>query len=381
MNFRSLFVMGLLFVSLLIWGCSGDDNGVNNNEDPDITSVEGDIGPVGGSVFITDKVVLAVPAGALSETVSFSITQNNTPTSPGGTLGFLAPVYSIEPTGTAFSIPAVLTIYYDDVNVGQVGESSVVLCCDTGDGQWDTVTALVDTINNRAVASVSHLSDYAVMADTLTNITEGVYGILCVSRMKIILAEGFITITDGIVARFDSAFAPCEPVKALHPDSIECDTMNLVWESMTSQYQWGFDTYNPFVIPEYDYVFTVYGSADVPSLVDTIRFPSCEPTLSAPIYEDTVSKSGFDVTWTNVCGGVVRITLIKDNADSVLSVEVDNAAGSHTFNSAALSDLTAGEYGIVMVHQNWKNINATGYDSRSTIMARVMCISSFYLEN
>ncbi|MFZ5979801.1 MAG: hypothetical protein ACOYVF_04150 [Candidatus Zixiibacteriota bacterium] len=380
MNFRILSIAGIMLLSLLLWGCSDDDSGVDNNE-PDITVIDEIIGPEGGSISIAGKIILAVPAGALDDTMTFNIEQNSNPVSPEGTLGFLAPVFSVEPTGTDFLSPAVLTIYYDDADIGYAGESSVILGVDTGDGHWNMVTATVDTINNFVLANISHLSDYAVLGDTLSNFNEGVYGIFSIARMISIFGSGFSFAIEGIAVRFDSAYAPCEPVKALHPDSITCDTFDLEWEEMTSQYQAGFDWYYTVLEPEHDYVFTVYGNADVPSLVDTIRFPSCVPVLSAPIQGDTVSKTGFDVNWTGVCGGVVRITLMHNETDSILSVEADNAVGSYTFDSAALSDLAAGEYGIVMVHQNSKNIDAAGYDSRSTIMARVMCNSTFYLKD
>ena len=103
--------------------------------------------------------------------------------------------------------------------------------------------------------------------------------------------------------------------------------------------------------------------------------------MTFPQYEDTVTKSGFDVTWSYVCGGTVRITLMNIGlVDSVFSVEVPNS-GSYSISSSALSGLPTGEYGIVMVHQNWEYISAAGYDSRSTIMARVMNSSAFYLKD
>lgn len=379
MKLRNILLFGLLALALLIWGCSDDDDGVTNNNDDDVNIVDQQIGPEGGNVFIAGKVVLTVPAGALSDIVTFSIEKNNSPAGPGGTLGFLSSAYSIEPSGTNFSTPAALVFYYDDNLVGQAGEGTVVLGCDSGNGVWETVSATVDTVHNQVLASISHLSDYAVLGDTLSSYAEGVYGILCVSRM-INVFEEFSLAFDGIAARFDSAYAPCEAVKSLHPDSIVCDNYGLEWEEITSQYQYGFN-FGGFISPEHDYVFTVYGSSEVPSLVDTIEFPSCQPTLTAPIAGDTVTKAGFDVTWTNVCGGVVRITLLQDESDSVLSVEVSNSAGSHTFDNAVLSGMTAGEYGIVLVHQNSKNIDAAGYDSRSTIMARSMCNSTFYLKD
>ncbi|MBN1212507.1 MAG: hypothetical protein JXA92_08005 [candidate division Zixibacteria bacterium] len=380
MKLKILLVIASLMLLLVWFGCSDDSTTDSNGDDEPLTTQK-NIGPDGDTLEIPGKIRLIVPPAALDDTVTVSMTQNMSPSSCIAPNKFVGMVFSIEPSGTLFDTDADLKIYYDPALLGSAEEDRVVLCSYTG-YMWDTLPGIqLDTLHNYATADVSHLSDFAVLADTTGPVTEGVYAILCVSRMINILNSEFAYIVDGIAARFDSAFAPCEPLKALVPNGVICNEFTLSWSDLTSQYQYGFGMMDQFIVLDSSYTFTVTASSDVPALTKVIEFPTCQPTLTYPVYGDSVSKSGFTVTWGYVCGGTVRITLMDIGlTDSVLSTEVPNT-GSYNFNSAVLSGLPVGEYGIVMVHQNWEFISASGYDSRSTIMARVMNNSIFYLKD
>ncbi|MCP4704232.1 MAG: hypothetical protein GY865_06460, partial [candidate division Zixibacteria bacterium] len=121
-------------------------------------------------------------------------------------------------------------------------------------------------------------------------------------------------------------------------------------------------------------------NSEVPSFVDTINFPVNETYVTSPSYYGNESLSGFDVTWESGNGsGTVLLFMMDSQNDTTVYVETDND-GAYTFNSSALSGLTAGEYGLLMIHENWDYITATGIDSRSFIRARVMNTTPFTLQ-
>ncbi len=77
------------------------------------------VGSDGGAVETLDGgVSLSIPAGALSEEISFSITESGAGyelTSDDGVL-FVLQSYSIQPGGTIFDPPALLTMHWDDAD-------------------------------------------------------------------------------------------------------------------------------------------------------------------------------------------------------------------------------------------------------------------------
>ena len=86
-------------------GAAGDDAGPTGTE----------IGPDGGSVTGPDGVELVIPAGALEDSVLFTITKDpsDAPEIPAG-VNWVGGVYAIEPHGTEFSEPATLRLPFDE---------------------------------------------------------------------------------------------------------------------------------------------------------------------------------------------------------------------------------------------------------------------------
>jgi len=86
-------------------GAAGDDAGPSGTE----------IGPDGGSVTGPDGVELVIPAGALEDSVFFSITKDpsDAPDIPAG-VNWVGGVYAIEPHGTEFSEPVTLRLPFDE---------------------------------------------------------------------------------------------------------------------------------------------------------------------------------------------------------------------------------------------------------------------------
>jgi len=119
------------------------------------------------------------------------------------------------------------------------------------------------------------------------------------------------------------------------------------------------------------YVFEVEASLTVPSLTDSIDFPATENYITYPVGDANVSLSGFDVTWTGAGSGNVLLVLSNDAGDSTVMLEVPNS-GSYSFTSDDLQDIQSGEYGLMLFNDNINYIDATGYDPRSYIKARMI---------
>ncbi len=185
--------------------------------------------------------------------------------------------------------------------------------------------------------------------------------------------SGYQTRIDMITARFDSSYAPCNPVTPVQVNAITCNEYTLDWDSDLNSYQYMEVIDNPqFIELGEEYIFTITGNSSVPSFSDSINFPVNETYITSPTYYGVVSRSGFDVTWeSGNSTGTVMMFLMDAQNDTTIYVETDND-GSYTFSSAALNGLTAGQYGLVMIHENWDYITATGIDPRSFIRARVM---------
>jgi hypothetical protein len=210
--------------------------------------------------------------------------------------------------------------------------------------------------------------------------SEGVFAALVVGR-QVVNVEGEPMYIDQLVARFDSAFAPCSTITPIQADTVRCNEYTLSWNSSTNSYLYMDQFYDPFIEYGQQFIFNVIGNDMVPGLTDTISFPDCSPYITNITYNDTLSFDGFDVLWTNYCTGNVQLVMMSGNDSTGIFIETPND-GSYTFSSADLEPLGSveGEYGLVLVFQNTDFIDATGYDSRSFIWARSMCTTYFYLE-
>jgi len=210
---------------------------------------------------------------------------------------------------------------------------------------------------------------------------DGIFAALVVGRIITIVDDTPFAL-DEIVARFDSAYAPCIPVTPLEADGVTCNEYLLLWHLSLGLHKYTDPYYSPFIELGDTYVFEVFGNLIIPALIDSIDFPSTEPILTDPVESDTVSISGFDIVWTGAEEGTtVRFVLITDVDTTGTSVETAND-GSYTMTSEDLEPLgeLAGEYGLLLVRQNSKAITADGYDSRGYIWARVMNLITIYVE-
>jgi len=212
------------------------------------------------------------------------------------------------------------------------------------------------------------------------SVTEGVFGALVVGR-QVMNVEGEPMYIDQIVAKFDSTYAPCNPVTPLQADTVKCNEYTLDWVAYANSYLYVDQYYQPFIELGQEFVFNVIGNSAVPGLSDTINFPYCSPYVTNIDNDDTLSFEGFEVIWTDYCTGNVLLIMMSGDDSTGIYVETPND-GSYTFSAATLSTLGSveGEYGLVLVFQNTEFIDASGYDSRSYIWARSMNTTVFYME-
>ncbi len=295
----------------------------------------------------------------------------------------MSTVINIGPAGTQFAIPATITVDYSESNLGGGSEDDITIYTNDGGG-WAALMTTVDTDSNRASAEVTHLSDFGAGVDTSSTEAEGIFTALTAQRGVVYVEygqQGMVVRTDFLMAWFDSTWAPCEPEKSCYPDSVHCNEYVLEWSNQTNVYE-----YMQLVEPEFlelgeTYTYHVYGNDEVPSLDADIEFPEYEPVLTDPIMNDTLSLSGFDISWDGGGGGTLSLALMTTTGDtSVLGVFLDTENdGSHTFTASDLSNLTPGAYVIVLNIFNYKNINAEGYDPRSFIEAMITNSTMIYL--
>ncbi len=378
MGKRLWMVLLLVAAVLVAFGCSGDDNAVNS--DGGTPPAEYNIGPDGGTIEMSRKARLVIPPGALTDTVAFVMTINNSPTAPTGSMGLVSLAITIEPSGTTFDSAATLTLWYNPSSLGGAEEMAVSIHTCTG-AVWEELSSAPDTVNNLVQADIVHLSDFAAMADTTTIPTEGVYAKLVVGRMMTSIGGSEPMRMDGYEAAFDSAYAPCDAIIPLHPVTVTCNSQTLVWDDNLKIHKYPESYATPFINLGDTYTFTVTAGQLVPALTKSIVFPATEPYITYPTYPfDTVSQSsGFVVTWDNSGSGTVELILLDGMGEQILFTETAND-GNYTITSAQLSGLTPGMYSLTLNYYNRQFIAAPGYDSRSFIAGRVMSTSMFHMK-
>jgi hypothetical protein len=204
---------------------------------------------------------------------------------------------------------------------------------------------------------------------------DGAFAILVVGRSLTYFFD-FLTKIDIITARFDSAYAPCEPLHALHPTSVSCDGYTLEWEGGTGQYVYSQMIPSPeFLVPGESYTFNIEASLEVPSLTKSIDFPLCGPYVTSPANYADVSRTGFTVSWEgHSCGSQVRLVIIASSGDTTgVDIMTEND-GSYELTEQQLSSISGPQSNcaIIMILQNSDSIEAPGYDPRSYIWGRTI---------
>lgn len=151
----------------LIGACSGGGGGGGITPE-----AQSSVGPGGGFVAVTDPqsplfgVSIEIPAGALAQDAMVTISRTrplaNVPTEEIESLVFV----EIGPTGTAFSLPATLSLPYDDANDdGYVDDTLqkaswlIATTARSAGSPWEVIESAVhDPLNERLLVEVQHLS-------------------------------------------------------------------------------------------------------------------------------------------------------------------------------------------------------------------------------
>jgi Concanavalin A-like lectin/glucanases superfamily len=116
----------------------------------------GVIGPSGGT-FGIDGVTITVPPGALDHEISISIQPISPPVD-----GALGQAYEIEPSGTVFQQPAILTFPYTDDELDGASPEAFAVSTVTGDSWQNVSSPVTDPFAHTISGTIAHLSPYAL---------------------------------------------------------------------------------------------------------------------------------------------------------------------------------------------------------------------------
>src|SRR6266540_1190787 len=120
------------------------------------------VGTTGGAIASTDgQLALVIPAGAVSGDVTVTVAPAEAPAS-----GAVGEVYEIGPTGTQFAKPVVLTLKYGTASLGSTSPSLLRVATYAG-GAWQLLPGAVVDTNAKTVSGLTtHLSPYAIVAES-----------------------------------------------------------------------------------------------------------------------------------------------------------------------------------------------------------------------
>jgi hypothetical protein len=97
---------------------------------------------------------------------NISITVDENPPAPPEGANIIGLVFNLEPSGANFAPPPTLTYTYDPSQIpDDVDENDLVLAYyNEESGEWVELDCIVDTENNTITASISHFTDFALIA-------------------------------------------------------------------------------------------------------------------------------------------------------------------------------------------------------------------------
>ncbi len=369
-----LLLLGVAVFALAL-GCSSGNGGTDPDDPQD--PAEETIGPAGGTIELDGEARLVIPAGALAGAVDFSLGENGSPTTPPANRLFVTGAYSVEPSGTAFTTPATITLEYDEGDLAGEDESSIVIYTDDGRA-WRPLTTTVNESDNEVSAEIDHLSDFVATVNGGSS-ADGVFAALRVHRGVMKMPGIDPIITDFLVAWFDSTVAPCAPASPIMVDSVTCNEYALEWSAAGTLYKYTPPVSLPFLVEDATYTFDVDGGGQAPDLTASIDFLDSSPYITEPEMGDTVSLGGFTVTWSVAGSENIFLTIVGVGGAGFVGVETANT-GSHTFSASELSELSAAPYALTLNYVNEENIDETGYDPDSYIRAQVTSPISMTLE-
>lgn len=327
-----------------------------------LSNQSGLIGPDGGTVLLGDDGHLTIPAGALDENILFEAEISSPPPTAPEDYTLLTPIYSIEPSGTAFDPEATLRFNYLETALGDALEEDIVVLTNSS-GSWEELGSLVYEDQNYVEAGVSHLSDFVAAVPTPI-VTDGVYAVLDVQRQFVNNGGGDIGKVDILFARFDAVVSD-EPDTPLQAESVTFGPWELVWNEDSYSYTDYIDT--EFLTPGETYDFEVVGNTAVPSLETPIEIMGIEPYVTNLEPMQDVLLSGFTLEWNESSAASTVNIVVFGYGGHGLSIDVPDT-GSYTFTVTELSEIEPGMAQIALFWEEEVPIVADDYDSHSYVL-------------
>ncbi len=211
---------------------------------------------------------------------------------------------------------------------------------------------------------------------------EGVYSELIVERNVTWVSPALVR-QDALIARFDSSYAPDDAIEPLRPAGVTCNSglYQLSWDGVFSLFRYTQSPVTAFLTLGDSYEFDVAAGGGVPSLTESVAFPSCEPFVTYPVQSGGAPVTGFTCTWDGFeCGGTVRLVILGVIGEPTGIDLVTANDGRYTFTQQELSAImdVGYEHTLILIYQNSRHIDAAGFDPRSTIRGRVVNATKFY---
>jgi hypothetical protein len=124
------------------------------------TAISDSVGTGGATIDTEFGAGIDIPAGALDIPVNIIISQFAL--APPG-IETTGPVYFFGPTGTYFNVPVTITVAYDPdlIPSGLDAYRLSLLRYNEGDGSWEVIPAIVDTVAHLVIGQTDHFSGFA----------------------------------------------------------------------------------------------------------------------------------------------------------------------------------------------------------------------------
>ncbi len=146
-----------LLIALVMTACGGG-GGDDGSPGPQPSPLPpGTVGPAGGTVTGANGAQVVVPAGALNQNVTISITQSSTgaPALPAGHVP-IGQMFAFQPHGTSFASPVTVTVPFDAAQL-PAGERAIMLKTNAAQTAWEEVSGVTISGGN-ASASIGGFS-------------------------------------------------------------------------------------------------------------------------------------------------------------------------------------------------------------------------------
>lgn len=167
---KKLFVVMVSLLFIVMAGCSGGGGGSSSMASSD-DSMSAKIDSSGGSLTTPNgEAGLDVPAGAISESKTITVSPSKKQTPPGS----IAVPYDYTPDGQTFSSPVTICMKYDPASIPEgMSPSDLRIALLSANGEWETTGAsTVDTTNYMVCGQTTHFSTYSIVVHERKNFGE-----------------------------------------------------------------------------------------------------------------------------------------------------------------------------------------------------------------